>query len=326
MPLAVVLSLALGVLVAPVATGAQAAGKMWRIGVLIARADPGEDRMYEAFRQRLRELGYVEGQNIATDVRRADGRLDRLPDLAAELVRLEPDVIVADATPAIRAAMQATSKVPVVMALAADPVGTGLVSNLARPGGNVTGVSLMLADLSSKRVQLLKDALPKITRVAVLWNPDIAWHKVMLTEVETAARSLGLHLLVVPVEGPGELEGAFSTMARGRVDAVFLGDSPLFSAHRARVLGLAAKHRLPMIFGNQDWVPAGGLMSYGPSFGEMFGRAAVYVDKILKGARPGDLPVEQPTKVELLINLRTAKALGLTLHPSVLARADQVIQ
>jgi putative ABC transport system substrate-binding protein len=148
----------------------------------------------------------------------------------------------------------------------------------------------------------------------------------MLTEVETAARSLGLHLLVVPVEGPGELEGAFSTMARGRVDAVFLGDSPLFSAHRARVLGLAAKHRLPMIFGNQDWVPAGGLMSYGPSFGEMFGRAAVYVDKILKGARPGDLPVEQPTKVELLINLRTAKALGLTLHPSVLARADQVIQ
>jgi putative ABC transport system substrate-binding protein len=297
-----------------------------RIGVLLGRPVPAGDPNDQAFRQRLRELGYVEGQNVVIEWRRADGRLDRLPDLAAELVRLQADVIVADVTPAILAVMRATSTVPIVMGIAADPVGTGLVSTLARPGGNVTGVSLMLTDVIGKRLQLLKDAPPRVSRAAVLWNPDTPWHKVMLAEVETAARSLGLHLLPVAVEGPGELEAAFSAMARGRVDAAFLGDSPVFSAYRARVLDLAAKHRLPMIFGNHEWVAAGGLMSYGPSFAEMFGRAAVYVDRILKGARPGDLPVEQPTKVELLINLKTAQALGLAISPSVLRRADQVIQ
>jgi putative tryptophan/tyrosine transport system substrate-binding protein len=326
MPRSVVLSLVLAVLFAPGATHAQPAGKVHRIGVLLARPVPAEDSPLQAFRQRLRELGYVEGQNVAIDWRRADGRLDRLPDLAAELVRLKADVIVADVTPAINAAMQATSTVPIVMGMAADPVGSGLVSNLPRPGGNVTRVSVMLADVSGKRLQLLKDALPRISRVAVPWNPSISWHKAMLAELEPAARSLGLHLLPVAVEGPGELEGAFSAMARGKVDAAFLGDSPIFSAQRTRLLDLTAKHRLPMIFGNREWVAAGGLMSYGPSFSDMFGRAAFHVDKILKGARPGDLPVEQPTRVELVINLKTAKALGLTIQPSVLARADQVIQ
>jgi putative ABC transport system substrate-binding protein len=328
MPGAVLLGVGLAVLFAAGTTDADAqpGGKTWRIGVLLGRSVPAEDPALQTFRQRLRDLGYVEGQNVAIDWRQADGRLDRLPDQAVELVRLKADVIVADVTPAIRAAMQATSTVPIVMGMAADPIGSGLVSNLARPGGNVTGVSVMLADVSGKRLQLLKDALPRISRVAVLWNPSIPWHTAMLAEVEPAARSLGLHLLPVAVAGPGELEAAFSAMARWKVDAVFLGDSPIFSVQRARLLELAAKHRLPMIFGNQEWVAAGGLMSYGPSFSDMFGRAAVYVDKILKGARPGDLPVEQPTKVDLIINLKTAKALGLTIQPSVLARADQVIQ
>jgi putative ABC transport system substrate-binding protein len=323
MALAVILSVVVAALFAPGATHAQPAGKVWRVGVLLS---VGGDPRYQAFQQRLRELGYVEGQNVAFDWRRADGRLDRLPELAAELVRLKVDVIVADVTPAIRAAMQATSTVPIVMGMAADPVGSGLVSNLARPGRNVTGVSLMLADVSAKRLQLLKNALPRISRVAVLWNPGVPWHKAMLAEVEPAARSLGLQLLPVAVERPGELEAAFSAMAREKGDAAFLGDSPMFASHRTRLIDLAAKHRLPMIFGSREWVTAGGLMSYGPSFSDMFGQAAVYVDKILKGARAADLPVEQPTKVELVINLKTARALGLTIQPPVLARADQIIQ
>jgi putative ABC transport system substrate-binding protein len=322
-PRAAVLGVVVAVLFAQGTTHAQTAGKVARIGVLLSVVG---DPRYQAYQQRLRELGYVEGQNVAIDWRRADGRLDRLPELAAELVRLKADVIVADVTPAIRAAMQATSTVPIVMGMAADPVGSGLVSNLARPGGNVTGVSLMLADVSAKRLQLLKNALPGISRVAVLWNPGVPWHKAMLAEVESAARSLELQLLPVAVEGPGELEAAFSAMAREKVDAAFLGDSPIFASHRTRLLDLAAKHRLPMIFGSREWVAGGGLMSYGTSFSDMFGRAAVYVDRILKGARPGDLPVEQPTTVELVINRKTAKAFGLTISPSVLARADQVIE
>jgi putative ABC transport system substrate-binding protein len=325
MPRAVVLGLALAVLFAPGTSDAQPAGKTWRVGVLVGSPVPVENAVHRAFRQRLRELGYVEGQNVLIDWRRADGRLERLPELAAELVRLKADVIVADVTPAIRAAMQATSTVPIVMGFVADPVGTGLVASLARPGGNVTGVSVMLTDVSAKRLQLLKDALPRISRVAVLWNPSIPWHGPMLKEVH-AARTLGLHVLPLAVDAPGDLDGTFAVMAREQVDALFVGDSPIFTAGRARLLELAAKHRLPTSFGNPDWVAAGGLMAYGPSFPEMFGRAAVYVDKILKGARPGDLPVEQPTKVDLIINLKTAKALGLTLSPSLLARADQVIE
>jgi putative ABC transport system substrate-binding protein len=319
------LGVLLAVLFAPGTTDAQPAGKTWRVGVLVASPVPVENAVHRAFRQRLRELGYVEGQNVAIDWRRADGRLERLPELAAELVRLKADVIVADVTPAIRAAMQATSTVPIVMGFVADPVGTGLVPSLARPGGNVTGVSVMLTDVSAKRLQLLKDALPRISRVAVLWNPSIPWHAPMLKEVQ-AARALGLHVLPLAVDAPGDLDGTFAVMAREQVDAVFVGDSPIFTAGRVRLLELAAQHRLPTSFGNPESVAAGGLMAYGPSFPEMFGRAAVYVDKILKGARPADLPVEQPTKVDLIINLKTARALGLTISPSVLARADQVIQ
>jgi putative ABC transport system substrate-binding protein len=326
MPRAVlVLGVAVAVLLAPGLSHGQPAGKAWRIGVLVGRPVPEEDPVHQAFRRRLRELGYVEGQNVAIDWRQAGGRLDRLPGLAAELVRLKADVIVADVTSAIRAAMQATSTVPIVMGIAADPVGSGLVPSLARPGGNVTGVSVMLTDVSAKRLQLLKDALPRTSRVAVLWHPGTPWHTPMLKEVQ-AARTVGVHILPLAVDGPGDLDGAFAVMAREHVDALFVADSPIFTAGRARLLELAAKHRLPTSFGNPEWVAAGGLMAYGPSYPEMFGRAAVYVDKILKGGRPGDLPVEQPTRLELLINLKTAKALGLTISPSVLARADQVVE
>jgi putative ABC transport system substrate-binding protein len=297
MPRAVLLSVVLAVLFAAGTTDAQPAGKTWRVGVLVGSAVPVDNPVHRAFRQRLRELGYVEGQNVAIDWRLADDRPERLPELT----------------------------VPIVMGFVADPVGTGLVPSLARPGGNVTGVSVMLTDVSAKRLQLLKDALPRVTRVAVLWNPSIPWHTPMLKEVQ-AARTLGLHVLPLAVDGPGDLDGTFAVMAREQVDALFVGDSPIFTAGRARLLELAAKQRLPTIFGNPESVAAGGLMAYGPSFPEMFGRAAVYVDMILKGARPGDLPVEQPTKVDLVINLKTAKALGLTIAPSVLARADQVIQ
>jgi putative ABC transport system substrate-binding protein len=326
MPRAVLfLGVAVAVLLAPGLGHGQPAGSTWRIGVLVGRPAPVEDPVHQAFRQRLRELGYVEGQNVALDWRQAEGRLDRLPDLAAELVRLKPDVIVADVTPAVRAAMEASSTVPIIMGFVADPVGSGLVPSLARPGGNVTGVSVMLPDVSAKRLQLLKDALPRISRVAVLWNPSIPWHTPMLKDVQ-AARTLGLHVVPLAVDAPGDLDAAFAAMAREPVDAVFVGDSPIFTAARARLLELAAKHRLPTSFGNRESVAAGGLMAYGPSYAEMFGRAAVYVDKILKGARPGDLPVEQPTRFELRINRKTAKAVGLAIQPSVLARADQVVE
>jgi putative ABC transport system substrate-binding protein len=325
MPRAVLLGVALAVLFASGPTEAQPAGKPWRVGVLVGRPVPVENPVHGAFRQRLRELGYVEGQNVAIDWRLAGDRLDRLPDLAAELVRLEVDVIVADVTPAVRAAMQATSTVPIVMGYVADPVGTGLVASLARPGRNVTGVSVMLPDVSAKRLQLLKDALPRISRVAVLWNRSIPWHTPMLKEVQ-AVRTLGGHVLPVAVDAPGDLDETFAVMVRDQVDAVLVGDSPIFTAGRARLIELAARHRLPTIFANPESVAAGGLMAYGPSFPEMFARAAVHVDRILRGARPGDLPVEQPTKVDLIVNLRTAKALGVTISPSVLARADQVVE
>jgi putative ABC transport system substrate-binding protein len=301
------------------------AGKVWRVGVLLSRYAPKQGAP-QALRQRLHDLGYVEGQNLAIEWRHAERGYDRLSDLAAELVRLKADVLVTDTALATRAAMGATQSVPIVTALAADPIGDELVSSLVRPGGNVTGISLMLPELSAKRLQLLKSAVPKLSRVAVLWHPSTPWHKGMLREVQGAAPSLGLHIVLVAVHTPEEFDAAFAAMTRERAEGILWGDNPVFSAHQKQLLGLIAKIRLPVIFASRDWVVASGLMSYGASYVEMFRSAAVYVDKILKGAKPGDLPIEQPTKFELVINLKTARTLGLNIPPALLLGADQVIE
>jgi putative ABC transport system substrate-binding protein len=279
----------------------------------------------QAFKQGLRTLGYVDGQNLVIDWRYAQGHDDRLPGMAQELVRLNVDLIVTDITLATRAAMQATSTIPIVMTNSADAVGGGLVSNLGRPGRNVTGNSIMLAETSVKRLQLLKEAVPKVSRVAVLWDPATPFHSAMLKEIDTAAPSLRLQPLAIAVKSRDDLGDALSEIRRTRADAVFVSQGMAPTARR-QLLDFAAKSRLPTMFLIKDYVAAGGLMSYAPSFPEMFRHAAVYVDKILKGARPGGLPVEQPTKFHLVINLKTAKALGLTIPQSILVRADEVIQ
>ncbi len=314
-----------GLLAAPLAAeGQQQVGKLSRIGVLMNLYSP-DAHPPQALRQRLRDLGYVEGQNLVIDWRYQLGGTDRLAALAAELVRLKPDVIVADVTVAIRAAMQATSTIPIVMASSADAVGGGLVTSLGRPGGNVTGVTTMLAEMSAKRLQLLKEVAPNVSRVAVLWDPAIPWHRALLKEVEAAAPALRLQPVVIAVRNRDDLGDAFSEMTKGRVDAVFVSHTMTPRA-RGQMIDLAAKRRMPTMFMDRDYVAAGGLMSYGSDFSEEFRHAAEYVEKILKGAKPADLPVEQPTKFELIINLKTAKALGLTIPQSLLSRADEVIQ
>jgi putative tryptophan/tyrosine transport system substrate-binding protein len=245
--------------------------------------------------------------------------------LAAELARLKPNIIVADVTVAIRAAMQATSTIPIVMASSADALGSGLVTNLGRPGGNVTGITIMLADMSAKRLQLLKEAAPNVSRLAVLWNPALPWHPAMLKEVEAAAPSLGLQLITIAVRGRGALGNPVGEINSAHVDALFVSET-LTPTARQQLVDFAAKNRLPTMFMNRDYVAAGGLMSYAPNFSDAFRHAAQYVAKILEGAKPGDLPVERPTKFELVVNMRTAKALGLTIPQSLLLRADEVIQ
>jgi len=317
--------LALGVTLAPLAGEAQQQPeKVWRIGVLMSLYPPDADPP-QAFRQGLHSLGYVEGQNLVIEWRYAQGRDDRLPGLASELVRLKVDLIVTDVTLGTRAAMQATSTIPIVMATSADALGGGLVSNLARPGGNVTGLSLLLAETSVKRLQLLKEAVPKVTRVAVLWDPATPFHRAMLGEIDAAAPSLRLQPLAITVKGRDDLGDALSEIARVRVDALFVSQGMAPTARR-QLLDFAAKRRLPTMFLNKELVSAGGLMSYSPNFQEMFRHAAVYVDKILRGTKPSDLPVEQPTKYELVINLKTAKALGLTIPQTLLLQATEVIK
>jgi putative ABC transport system substrate-binding protein len=298
-------------------------GTPWRIGVLMNLYSPDAPPP-QALRQRLRELGYFEGQNLVIDWRYQLGQDDRLSTLAAELVRLKPDVIVADVTVAIRAAMHATSTIPIVMASSADAAGGRLVASLAHPGGNVTGVTIMLAELTPKRLQLLKEGAPNVSRVAVLWDPAIPWHRALLKEIEAAAPALRLHPVVMAVPSRDD-PSALSKITKGHVDAVFVSHT-MTPAARQQLVDFAAKNRLPTMFMDRDFVTAGGLMSYGSNFSEQFRHAAEYVDKILKGAKPGDLPVEQPTKFELVINMKTAKALGLTIPPSVVARADEIIQ
>ena len=317
--------LALGLLAAPlVAEAQQPSTKTARIGYVSLRSGP--EHLDEAFRQGLRELGYVEGQNISVEYRWADWKPDRIPALAEELVRLKVDVIVAVAGPTVRAVGKAVKTIPVVFLTGGDPVGTGLVASLDRPGGNLTGVSLLTSELNAKRLELLKQAVPGVSRVAVLVNPTLPTAGALLKELEGAARALKVKLQVLEARDPQAIDDAFAAMKRERAGALLVGNDPMFFAQRERIVDLAAKHRLPGIFEWREFAEAGGLLSYGTSVADMYRRLASYVDKILKGAKPADLPVEQPTRFELVINAKTAKALGLTIPPSFVLRADHVIQ
>ena len=309
---------------APLAAEAQEqkAGKVYRIGFLRAGRPPKP--WVEPFQQGLREVGYVDGQNVVLEFRFTDGNFDQLPRLAEELVRLKVDVILASSAPPALAAKKATTSVPIVFVGVFDPVELGLIPSLGRPGGNITGLGSTSADLAGKRLELLRELVPRFRRVAVLSNPSNPSNPIQLKGAEVAARTLGLQVQPAPVQGPSDFDAAFKA-ARG-ANGLLMLDSPLFITHRARLAGLTATGRLPAISGLRDFVEVGGLMSYGQDFPDSYRRAAKYVDKILKGAKPADLPVEQPTKFELVINLKTAKALGLTIPPSVLGRADQVIQ
>jgi putative ABC transport system substrate-binding protein len=320
----IIVALAVGLLAAPPAAAGEHVAKVPRIGYVAGRAGPMA--FDEAFRQGLRELGHVEGQNITIEYRWGDGREERLPDLMAEVIRLKPDVIVTAGTPGVLAAKNATTTIPIVMAQSPDAVRDGLVASLGRPGANVTGLSIFLPELTGKRLELLKETVPKLSRVATIWNTSNPGNVSLLRDTEVAARSLGLDLQSVGIRSSDDLEGAFATMAKGRAQALSVLSDAFMVNNRTLTAGLALKRRLPSIFPSNVYVQAGGLMSYGPNIAATYRRAATYVDKILKGAKPADLPVEQPTRFELVINGKTAKALGLTIPPSVLIRADRVIQ
>jgi ABC-type uncharacterized transport system substrate-binding protein len=320
-------SLTGGLLAAPLAAEGQQAAKVPRIGYL-ALNPAANPHLHEAFRQGLRDLGYVEGRNVVIEYRDAEGKPERLPTLAAELVALKVDVLVAQPTVAALAAKQATRTLPIVFPVA-EPVTSGLVTSLARPGGNITGLSVLAPEMVGKGLELLKQAVPGVSRVAVLWDPSAfpeRTAKYMRKEVEVAARALGVRLEFVEARRPEDFDRAFSDMTRARAGALTVSGGSMFFSERRRLVDLAAKNRVPAVYQWREAVDAGGLMAYGPSVPDLFRRAATYVDKILKGAKPGDLPVEQPTKFELVIKLKTAKALGLTIPPSLLQRADQVIE
>jgi putative ABC transport system substrate-binding protein len=305
---------------------AQQPTKVLRIGYLNAASLSVTAARAEAFRQGLRELGYVEGKNIVIEWRFAEGKLDRLDEFAAEFVRLKVDVIVAGAPSSTRAAKKATSTIPIVMAFDNDPVGNGFVASLARPGGNITGLSALHPEISGKQLELLKEIVPRLSHVAVLKSPTLPGHVRVLKEMELAAGTLKVKLQYLDVRGPKDIETAFREARKARADAVVVLASPILESARTQVADFAAKSRLPAIYHVPEFVEVGGLTSYGVSFIDLYRRAATYVDKILKGAKPADLPVEQPTKFELVINLKTAKQIGLTIPPNVLARADKVIR
>jgi putative tryptophan/tyrosine transport system substrate-binding protein len=309
----------------PVGASAQQAGKVYRVGVLSAGGAPPPE-LRAVLPDALRELGWIEGKNIVIERRYAEDQLDRLPELAAELVRLKVDVIVATGTLAPLAAKRATTTIPIVMSTAGDPLGSGLVSTLARPGGNVTGLSLMVPDVGAKRLELLKELLPHVSRVAVIWNVANPYPGLVFKETQRAAETLQIQLHSVEVRGPGDFDDAFGNMTRERPEALITIEDPLTLDVRKRIVDFSAKHQLPQIHGLREFVQVGGLLSYGASLTDLTRRAAGYVDKIIRGAKPADLPVQQPTKFELVINLKTAKALGLTIPPSLLARADEVIE
>jgi putative ABC transport system substrate-binding protein len=312
-------------LAAPMAAQSQPVGNGPRVGLLFYGA-PGPSPELEAFRQGLRELGYIEGQNISIEYRFASGQVGQLPVLAAELVQLKLDVIITPGTPASVAAKTTTSTIPIVFAGVADAVGAGLVTSLARPGGNITGVTSISAALGGKRLELLKGIVPKASRVAILYNPADQSNTLVWTGLQESSKPLGLALHPHPVRGPGDFEGAFAEMTRERAQALFVAAGVLTTEHRKFLVDLAARNRIPTMWGERQFVEVGGLMSYAVNFYDEIRRAAAYVSKILKGAKPADLPVEQPTMFELVINLKTARALGLTISPSLLSRADQIIQ
>jgi putative ABC transport system substrate-binding protein len=313
-----------GLIAMPAVARAQQAGKVHRIGFLSLQS--GLTSTTEAFRQGLSELGYVEGRNLFIEYRWAAQKEERLPELAADLVRLKVEVIVTAAAPTIEAARRATSTIPIVMAAVADPVGSGLVASLARPGGNVTGLTALSTELAGKRLQLVRELLPKATRVAVLAYHGTSATRLFLEQMRAAAQQMGVQLVVQEVNEAGDLPGAFTAMQRERAQALIVQVTPFSADNAKRIVELAAQHRLPTMYDVRGFVEAGGLVSYGPSLLEMFRRAAFYVDRILNGAKPADLPIEQPTKFELVMNMKAAKALGLTIPPALLARADQVIQ
>ena len=320
-------SVTLALLAAPLAAEGQPAGKVVRIGLLdYAASDPASAARWKAFREQLRGLGYVEGQNVVFEPRWGDGQVGRLPSLAAELVDAKVDILVTAGSEAALAAKQATNSIPIVMATGGDPVESGLVTGLAQPGGNVTGVISLIAQLAGKRLELLKQLIPQASRIAILRDPANHSSALSLRGAESAAKSLGVVVQGVGVRGPRDFDAAFLAMKRARTDAVILAENTRFIADRRRIADLAVMHRLPMMVAAKEYAEAGGLISYGTDYPDLFRHAATYVDKILKGAKPGDLPIEQPTKFELVINLKTAKAIGLTIPPSLLGRADQVIQ
>jgi putative tryptophan/tyrosine transport system substrate-binding protein len=316
------LLLASAILLAPLAAGAQQAGKVYRIGFLRAGRPPST--FVEGFQQGLRERGYVDGQNVVIEYRFTEESLDQLPQLAEELVRRNVNVILASAAPPAVAAQQVTSSVPIVFVGVIGPVELGLVQSLARPGGNITGLAISAADLAGKRLEFLREIVPTLRRVAVLWHPANPGNHVQMQVAEDAAQVLGVQLQRLPIQSPEDFEPSFKA-AQG-ADGLLQLDDSLFVAHRTRLAELAARGRLPAIYGFREFVDAEGLMSYGAHLPDLYRRAATYVDKILKGAKPADLPVEQPMKYEFVINMKTAKALGLTIPPVLLFRADEVIE
>ncbi len=315
-----------GAAVWPLSARAQEGGRKYTIGIFSAGSEHAEiPALTAAFFEALRELGWVEGKNVAFEHRYAENRLERLPELAADLVRRKVDVIAAAGTLAPLAAKRATTTIPIVMIAAGDPLGSGLVASLARPGGNVTGMSLMAPDLGAKRLELLKEVLPRLSRVAVLWNADNPYSVLVFKETQAGGRTLGIEVRSLEVRGPDDFDSAFEAARGLRPDALITVEDPLTGDHRTRIAEFTARQQLPSLHGIREFVAAGGLISCGPSIADPSRRAAYYVDKILRGAKPADLPVQQPTKFEMVINLKTAKALGLELPASVLARADELI-
>jgi ABC-type uncharacterized transport system substrate-binding protein len=319
-------ALSLSLLAVSISVEAQQSQKVPRIGLLLPYSTATATPWEHAFRQGITDLGWVEGKNIQIESRYSDGQNSRLPALAADLVRLRVDVIVTSITPDTLAAKEATSEIPIVMASVADPVGSGFVNSLARPGGNITGMTNIAPELAGKSLDLLKETVPKLTRVAMLWDPTGPVSAVGWKESQTPARALGLQLYSVEVHNVNDFERAFTKAVRARIGAVAIGPNALVSRNLKQVADLAIRSRLPSIYGLPDFAEFGGLMAYGPDRSDLFRRAATYVDKILRGRKPTDLPVERPTKFEFVINLRTAKQIGLTIPPNVLARADRVIK